>query len=190
MQTATLTGSINFPGRVIGIVGRSGSGKTTLLEYLVGRLAEQGYKVNVIKHSHHDLELEPPGKDSARLRRAGAAEVMVASPYRFAIVRELRGAPEPGLDEQIARLAPADLTLVEGFKAWPIDKLEIHRGVGDKGPLYRLDPHIVAVASTLPRPDDVAPGVAWLDLDDRDAVLAWLTQKMSDPASSSVPARP
>lgn len=172
-------------GPVIGIVGRSGSGKTTLLEYLVGQLAAQGRKVNIIKHSHHDLELEPPGKDSARLRRAGAAEVMVASPFRFAIVRELRGAAEPGLDEQIARLAPADLTLVEGFKAWPIDKLEIHRGVGDKGPLYPGDPHIVAVASTLPRPDGVAAHVEWLDLDDRQVVLAWLLKKMPPPPSSS-----
>ena len=163
---------------VIGIVGRSGSGKTTLLEYLVGRLAECGRKVNIIKHSHHDLELEPPGKDSARLRRAGAAEVMVASPYRFAIVRELRGAPEPGLDEQLARLAPADLTLVEGFKSFPIDKLEIHRGIGDKGPLYPDDTHIVAVASTLPRPADLAPHIDWLDLDDREAVLAWLLKRM------------
>ncbi|GGY06080.1 molybdopterin-guanine dinucleotide biosynthesis protein B [Massilia dura] len=172
-------------GPVIGIVGRSGSGKTTLLEYLIGRLAAQGRKVNVIKHSHHDLELEPPGKDSARLRRAGAAEVMVASPYRFAIMRELRGAAEPGLDEQVARLAPADLTLVEGFKAWPIDKLEIHRDVGDKGPLYPDDPHIVAVASTLPRPAGLARHVEWLDLDDREAVLAWLLKKMPPPASSS-----
>lgn len=186
MQTETAIKA----GAVIGIVGRSGSGKTTLLEYLVGRLAEQGYKVNVIKHSHHDLELEPPGKDSARLRRAGAAEVMVASPFRYAIVHELRGAPELGLDEQLARLAPADLTLVEGFKAFPIDKLEIHRGVGDKGPLYPDDPHIVAVASTLPRPADAAPGVDWLDLDDRDAVLAWLTKKIAPRPSSSAPTQP
>ncbi|WP_371860620.1 molybdopterin-guanine dinucleotide biosynthesis protein B [Pseudoduganella lurida] len=178
------------PARVLGVVGRSGSGKTTLLEYLVATLAGRGWKVNVIKHSHHDLELEPPGKDSARLRHAGAAEVMVASPFRFAIVHELRGATEPGLDEQIARLAPADLTLVEGFKAWPIDKLEIHRGVGDKGPLYPTDPHIVAVASTLARPEDLRDTVAWLDLDDHAAVLDWLVKKIPPPASSSGHALP
>jgi molybdopterin-guanine dinucleotide biosynthesis protein B len=170
------------PGTIIGIVGRSGSGKTTLLEYVVAQLSGRGCKVNVIKHSHHDLEFEPPRKDSARLRAAGAAEVLVASPYRFAILHELRGAPEPGLDQQLARLAPADLTLVEGFKHWPIDKLEIHRGVGDRGPLYPDDPSIVAVASTLPRPAGLAPAVAWLDLDDRDAVLAWLVKKMSGTA--------
>ncbi|GGC03750.1 molybdopterin-guanine dinucleotide biosynthesis protein B [Pseudoduganella buxea] len=160
--------------RVIGVVGRSGSGKTTLLELVVARLAAQGLRVNVIKHSHHDLELEPPGKDSARLRRAGAAEVMVSSPYRFAIVRELRGAPEPGLDEQLARLGPADLTLVEGFKSWPVPKLEVYRAAVGQPPLYPLDPDIVAVASDASRPAGLAAGVAWLDLNDPETVLAWI----------------
>lgn len=164
--------------RVLGVVGRSGSGKTTLLEFLVGRLAGQGLRVNVIKHSHHDLELEPPRKDSARLRLAGAAEVMVASPYRFAIVHELRGAPEPGLDEQVARLAPADLTLVEGFKAWPIAKLEVYRAVAGQAPLYPDDPHIVAVASNQLRPAGLRAGVEWLDLDEPATVLAWLGKKI------------
>src|SRR5258708_28553306 len=95
---------------ILGVVGWSGSGKTTLLEYLVGQLAVRGLRVNVIKHSHHDVLLEPPHKDSARLRMAGAAEVMLASPFRIAIMRELRGEAEPSLSEQIARLAPADLT--------------------------------------------------------------------------------
>ncbi len=82
-------------GTVLGVIGPSGSGKTTLLEFLVAGLAAQGLRVNVIKHSHHDLELEPPRKDSAGFRQAGAADVMVASPFRYAIVHELRGAPEP-----------------------------------------------------------------------------------------------
>ena len=77
--------------RVFGIAGRSGSGKTTLIEAMLPWMAAQGLRVSVIKHSHHDLELEPPHKDSARFRRAGAHEVMVASPFRYAIVHELRG---------------------------------------------------------------------------------------------------
>ena len=160
--------------RVIGVVGRSGSGKTTLLETVVAALAGRGLKVNVIKHSHHDLELEPPRKDSARMRMAGAAEVMVASPYRFAIVRELRGAPEPGLDEQLARLAPADLTLVEGFKSWPLPKLEVYRAAVGQPPLYPNDPHVLAVASDSPAPADLRAGVAWLDLNAPAAVVAWI----------------
>lgn len=162
------------PQNVVGIVGRSGSGKTTLLEFLVASLSAQGWRVNIIKHSHHDLDLEPPRKDSARLRMAGAAEVMVASPYRFAIIHELRGAAEPTLQEQLARLAPADLTLVEGFKSYPIAKLEVYRPQAGQAPLYPSDPHIVAVASDQPRPPDLPEGVAWLDLNAPEGVLAWL----------------
>jgi molybdopterin-guanine dinucleotide biosynthesis protein B len=159
---------------VLGVIGWSGSGKTTLLAWLVGRLAEAGLRVNVVKHSHHDIMLEPPHKDSARLRAAGAAEVMIASPYRVAIMRELRGAAEPPLAEHLARLAPADLTLVEGYKWEPLPKLEVYRPEVGKPPMFPDDPHIVAVASTMARPDGLAARVAWLDLADRDAVLRWI----------------
>ncbi len=166
---------------VVGVVGRSGSGKTTLLEIVVGRLAARGLKVNVIKHSHHDVELEPPQKDSARLRLAGAAEVMIASPFRFAVIHELRGAEQPSLEQQLARLAPADLTLVEGFKSYAFDKLEVYRALG-QAPLYPDDPNIVAVASNQPRPFDLREGVAWLDLNAPQAVLDWLLARLAAPA--------
>ncbi|MFT5645167.1 MAG: molybdopterin-guanine dinucleotide biosynthesis protein B [Janthinobacterium sp.] len=161
---------------VLGIVGRSGSGKTTLLEFLVAQLAQQGLRVNIIKHSHHDLVLEPAHKDSARLRSAGAAEVLVASPYRFAIMHELRGAPEPTLEEQVARLAPADLTLVEGFKSYPVAKLEVFRAALGQLALYREDPFIVAVASDQPVPADLPDGMVWLDLNAPQAVFTWLLE--------------
>jgi molybdopterin-guanine dinucleotide biosynthesis protein B len=163
-------------GSVMGVIGWSGSGKTTLLEYLVGRLAAAGLRVNVVKHSHHDIVLEPPHKDSARMRAAGAAEVMIASPYRVAIMRELRGALEPSLAEHIGRLAPADLTLVEGYKWEPLPKLEVFRPEVGKPPMFPDDPHIVAVASSMAAPDNLRAGIAWLDLDDPDAVLCWLKQ--------------
>jgi molybdopterin-guanine dinucleotide biosynthesis adapter protein len=158
----------------MGIIGWSGSGKTTLLEFVVGRLAAAGLRVNVVKHSHHDVMLEPPHKDSARMRAAGAAEVMIASPYRVAIMRELRGAQEPSLAEHLARLAPADLTLVEGYKWEALPKLEVYRPEVGKPPIFPDDPHIVAVASSIARPDGLAPHVAWLDLSDPDAVLSWI----------------
>lgn len=161
---------------ILGVVGWSGSGKTTLLEYLVAQLAARGYKVNVVKHSHHDIVLEPAHKDSARLRTAGAHEVMIASPYRTAIMRELRGEPEPSLAEHLARLAPADLTLVEGYKWEAIPKLEVHRPEVGQSALYPNDPHIVAVASNAGAPPGLAAGTAWLDLDRPDEVLAWLLQ--------------
>lgn len=156
------------------MIGWSGSGKTTLLEYLVAQLAGRGLRVNVIKHSHHDVLLEPPHKDSARLRMAGAAEVMLASPFRVAIMREMRGAGEPSLAEHVARLAPADLTLVEGYKWEPIAKLEVFRPSLGKPALYPDDANVVAVASDLPRPDDAPVNLAWLDLNQPAEVLLWL----------------
>lgn len=161
-------------GQVLAVVGWSGSGKTTLLEKLVARLAAAGLRVNIVKHSHHDIELEPPRKDSARLRLAGAAEVMIASPYRVAIMRELRGESEPSLAEHLLRLAPADLTLVEGYKWEALPKLEVYRPQVGKAPLYPDDDAIVGVVSDVPRPDDVGAHVAWLDLNDPDGVIDWL----------------
>jgi molybdopterin-guanine dinucleotide biosynthesis protein B len=170
---------------ILGIVGWSGSGKTTLLEYLVTRLAADGRRVNIVKHSHHDILIEPPHKDSARLRRAGAAEVMIASPFRTAIVRELRGAAEPSLSEHLARMAPAELTLVEGYKWEPVDKLEVHRPSLNQIALYPTDGHIVAVASDVPRPADVPPATAWLDLNAPELVLEWLVARYFAGAASS-----
>ena len=161
-------------GPVLAVVGWSGSGKTTLLEHLVAGLSGAGLRVNIVKHSHHDIALEPPRKDSARLRLAGAAEVMIASPYRIAIMRELRAAPEPPLAELLARLSPADLTLVEGYKWESLPKLEVHRPALDKPALYIDDATIVAVVSDVARPATLRAGVAWLDLNDIGAVLAWV----------------
>lgn len=167
------------PGNVLGVVGWSGSGKTTLLEYLVAQLAARGLRVNIVKHSHHDIPLEPAHKDSARLRMAGAAEVMIASPFRVAIMRELRGAAEPSLLEHLQRLAPADLTLVEGYKWEPIPKLEVHRPALGQPALYPDDPHIVAVASDAARPEQLRSGLEWLDLNDQARILGWLEQHLA-----------
>jgi molybdopterin-guanine dinucleotide biosynthesis protein B len=166
--------------QLLGVVGWSGSGKTTLLEYLVSHLAAQGKRVNVLKHSHHDIILEPAHKDSARLRRAGAAEILLASPYRYALVHELRDAPEPTLSELLCRLAPSDLILVEGFKWEPIAKLEIHRPSIGKPAIYREDKHVVAVASDVAAPEDLPPGLIWLDLNQPAMVLEWLIQAMQN----------
>lgn len=163
---------------MLGVVGWSGSGKTVLLEYLVAALARQAVRVNVVKHSHHDVMLEPPHKDSARLRAAGAAEVMLASPYRVAIMRELRGEAEASLAEQLARLGSADLTLVEGYKWESIAKLEVHRPALGRPALYLQDENIVAVASDAPRPSDAPAALVWLDLNAPAEVLAWLQMQL------------
>lgn len=135
---------------VFGIAGRSGSGKTTLIEAMLPLLGARGLRVNVIKHSHHDFQMEPPGKDSARFRTAGAQEVMIASPYRYAIVHELRDTPEPTLEAQLARLSPADLVLVEGFKQAAIPRIEVYRPALGKPPLHTEDPSFLAVVTDAP----------------------------------------
>lgn len=140
---------------VFGIAGRSGSGKTTLIEAMLPLLSARGLRVNVIKHSHHDFQMEPPGKDSARFRLAGAQEVMVASPYRYAIVHELRDTPEPSLEEQLARLSPADLVLVEGFKQAAIPRIEVYRPALGKPPLHETDREFLAVVTDAPLGTDL-----------------------------------
>lgn len=158
--------------KVFGLAGRSGSGKTTLLEALLPIFIAKGLRVNVIKHSHHDITLEPPGKDSARFRAAGAQEVMVSSPYRFAIVHELREQPQPGLAEQLSRLAPADLTLVEGFKHDAMARLEVFRPELGQTPLFaQADFDCLAVASDVAKPDAAPAALHWLPLN-APAVIA------------------
>ena len=102
--------------KVFGFAGWSGSGKTTLIEQLIPRFVPQGVSVSMIKHAHHGFDIDRPGKDSYRHRHAGCTEVMVTSDVRWALMHELRGEPEHGLDEQISRMTPVDLLLVEGWK--------------------------------------------------------------------------
>ncbi|MFZ6648096.1 molybdopterin-guanine dinucleotide biosynthesis protein B [Undibacterium sp. TJN25] len=164
---------------ILGVVGWSGSGKTTMLEILLPQLSALGKAVNVVKHSHHDISLEPDRKDSARLRNAGAAEVLLASPYRYAVMHELRNQPEPSLMDLLRRLTPADLVLVEGYKWEAIAKLEIHRQALGKPPLYPDDTLILAVAADSPAPENLREGLAWLDLNRPAMVMDWLLASLA-----------
>ncbi len=159
---------------IIGIIGWSGSGKTTLLEKLLPLLRARGLRVNVVKHGHHEATLEPPHKDTARFRAAGAAEVVFASSTRFAIMHELRDEPEPTLEMLLSRLAPADLTLVEGFRVANIPRLEVYRPEVGKPPRYPDEPSIIAVASDQPAPENWDDSRVWLNVNDTEAVLTWL----------------
>ena len=138
---------------IFGIAGYSGSGKTTLIEGVLPRLRARGLKVSVIKHTHHDFDLDRPGKDSWRQREAGAQEVLLAGAQRWALMREVRpGEAAPALPQLLARLAPCDLVLVEGYKREPIPKLEVHRAELGRDWLYPHDPHILAVAADVDPP--------------------------------------
>lgn len=133
--------------KVFGLAGWSGSGKTTLLEKLIQILVARGLRVATIKQTHHDVDLDQPGKDTHRHRAAGASEVLLTSSSRWALLHELRGEPEPSLAEHVQRLSPCDLVLVEGFKREALPKLEIHRPANGKPLLYPQDRHIIAIAS-------------------------------------------
>jgi molybdopterin-guanine dinucleotide biosynthesis adapter protein len=133
--------------RVIGFAGWSGAGKTTLIVKLIPELSRRGLSVSTIKHAHHNFDLDQPGKDSYEHRIAGAEEVVIASANRVALLRELRGAPEPSLVELLRMLKPADLVLIEGFKRDPLPKIEIFRTANGKPTLYPEDANIVALIS-------------------------------------------
>ena len=151
--------------RVIGFAGWSGAGKTTLIVKLIPELNRRGFRVSTVKHAHHAFDLDQPGKDSYEHRAAGAEEVLVASANRVALMRELRGAPEPSLAELLRLLKPVDLVLIEGFKRISLPKIEIFRAANRKPPLHPDDKTIVALIddsaeqpSSLPRAsiDDIA----------------------------------
>jgi molybdopterin-guanine dinucleotide biosynthesis protein B len=156
--------------KVFGFAGFSGAGKTTLIEKLIPRFTAQGLRVSLIKHTHHDFDVDQPGKDSWRHRQAGAHEVLLTCDKRWVLMHELRGAPEPSLTEQLGLLSPCDLVLVEGFKQTPISKLEVHRPACGKPPLWPENPSIVAVASDAP----LACPLPVLDLNDPDAIARFI----------------
>ena len=133
---------------VIGVAGWKNSGKTTLVTRLIAELTSRGLKVASVKHAHHNFQIDDAETDSARHRRAGAGQVAIVSPRRWALVRELGGAPEPSLEEVIGRLDPCDLVIVEGYKAAPIPKIEARRSASAHAePLAPADPNVVAIAA-------------------------------------------
>lgn len=162
--------------KVFGFAGWSGAGKTTLIEQVIPRLVARGLRVSLIKHAHHAFDIDKPGKDSYRHREAGASEVLIASDKRWVLMHELRGAPGPTLDEQVALLSPCDIVLVEGYKAAPIPKIEVHRPALGKPLLHPADPHIVAVAADAP----VSGPLPLLDLNRPDDVAAFLCTLLED----------
>ena len=133
--------------KVMGFAGWSGSGKTTLVEQVIAALSARGLVVSLVKHAHHSFDIDHAGKDSWRHRQAGCREVMVSSDQRWSLTRELRGAPEAGLDELLGHLGPCDLVLVEGFKRAAIPKIEVWRSVVAEPLLHPDDPRIVALAT-------------------------------------------
>jgi molybdopterin-guanine dinucleotide biosynthesis protein B len=156
--------------KVIGLAGWSGAGKTTLLTRLIPHFMAQGLRVSVIKHAHHSFDVDIPGKDSWLHRQSGAAEVLVSSGLRWALMHELRGASEPKLPELLAKISPVDLVIVEGFKSEPHRKIEVHRAANGKPVLFPNDSGIVGIATDVKLETDLPVA----HLDDIPAIAAMM----------------
>lgn len=167
---------------LIGLAGWSGAGKTTLLDLVIPILTEQGLRVSTLKHAHHDFDIDKPGKDSYRHRQAGATQVMIASANRWALMQELRGAPEPDLPDLLPHMQAVDLIIVEGYKRHGHAKLEVHRSANGKPWIYPEDPLIKAIASDVPPPADCV--LPWVHLDDIQGIAA-LMQSCASPWAPS-----
>lgn len=163
--------------KVFGFAGYSGSGKTTLIEQLIPRFTARGLVVSLIKHTHHKFDVDQPGKDSYRHRKAGASEVLLTCDSRWVLMHELRGAPEPTLEEQLAVLSPCDLVLVEGFKQTSISKIEVHRPAHGRPPIWPENTSIVAVTSDV----SLDCPLPCLDLNDPDAVIDFILNFLDRP---------
>lgn len=146
--------------RVFGVAGHSGMGKTTLLEKLIPEISSRGLIVSLIKHSHKNIDIDRPGKDSYRLRESGCKEVLLLGNDRWALMHELRGSEEPSLQELLRRMQNCDLVLIEGFKQGGFPKLEVWRDGLEKKPLWPQLIGTIAIAS-----DKKISGVGIADLD-------------------------
>ena len=162
--------------RAIGIVGWSGAGKTTLVEAVIADLVASGLRVATVKHAHKRFDMDREGKDSFRHRAAGARQVLVTSPDRWALLTEHAGEPPPSLESALDLLDPTDLVLVEGYKGADIDKIEVWRSGRGGDPLWAEDGRVVAVASDVAEVALPAPlaGRPLLPLDDPKAVAAYI----------------
>ena len=156
--------------RVYGVTGWKNTGKTTLTERLVAELTGQGLRISTVKHAHHATEIDHPGRDSHRHRVAGAGQVIVASPVRWALMTELRGGEEPPLADLLARLDPCDLILIEGYKTAPHPKIETHRQAAGRDLLAPGNATIRAIASDGP----LDTSLPRFDLDDITGIAGFI----------------
>jgi molybdopterin-guanine dinucleotide biosynthesis protein B len=168
--------------KIFGIAGWKNSGKTGLVVRLVAEFSRRGYRVSTVKHAHHDFDIDRTGADSFRHREAGAHEVALVSGTRYAVMHEMRGDAEPSFDEIVARLAPCDLVLIEGYKREPIPKIEVRRtDATNREPLAPQDPHILAVAADHPVID---AGLPVFDLDDTSAIADFIVAAIALPSKT------
>lgn len=153
--------------KIFGLVGWSGSGKTTLIRKLIPELIGRGFRISTMKHTHHNFDIDKPGKDSFEHRQAGATQVLITGKKRWALLNENRQAPEPTIEELLERMDEVDLVLIEGFKSYPHAKIEVFRPSVGKEMIAETDNSVVAIATD----EELAEfGLPILDLNDISAV--------------------
>jgi len=170
--------SFSYSIPVLGFAAFSGTGKTTLLKQLIPSLGSRGIRIGLIKHAHHNFDIDIPGKDSYELRKAGADQVIVASRNRYALIRETPGNTEPELKQllEVIDCQQLDLVLVEGFKHTVFPKIELHRSSMNKPFLYRDDPSIIAIACDSDLPECPIPV---LDLNQPESITDYICTEYS-----------
>jgi molybdopterin-guanine dinucleotide biosynthesis protein B len=161
--------------KLYGVTGWKNSGKTGLMERLIAEFTARGFSVSSIKHAHHSVDVDHPGKDSHRHRMAGANEVILATRSRVAIMQELRGAEEPSLADLLARLSPVDLVLIEGYKRDRHPKIECRRRETAQTLIAMDDPTIHAIASD--EPIEIDRPV--FDLNDTAAIADFISAELN-----------
>lgn len=157
---------------VFGVTGRSGSGKTTLIQKLLPFFLEVGIRVSTIKHTHHGVDMDQPGKDTFLHRQSGAHEVMLATPQRWVLQHEME--TPPSLKELLRAMSPVDLILVEGFHATVPTGLEVWRPAIQKPPLFPDTPAISLVVTDSPDAPQGRPGLTFMKLDDIENIAAFI----------------
>lgn len=169
--------------RIFGIIGWKNSGKTTLMARLLEEFTRRGHSVSALKHAHHSFDIDHPGRDSYRFREAGARQVALVSPKRWAIMHELRDEEKPPLEEVLAHIAPCDLVLVEGYKNAPFPKIEARSSRSlTQDPLSDNDPHIVAIAY---EDDTRTNGLPGFDINDIAGIADFIAEHVKLGARTS-----
>lgn len=169
----------HFPVPLLGFAAFSGTGKTTLLEQLIPSLSKLGFNIAVVKHSHHDIEMDKPGKDSYRLRKAGVSQLLLAGTTRSILFNEYDIQQDKKLIEQLNLLSlkGLDLVLVEGYRDEAFAKIELHRGELNKALLFKTDQSIIAVACDQKIETGSLP---LLDLNDIEQITHFVVSQIKD----------
>ena len=171
--------AISFSKPIIGFSAYSGSGKTTLLEKLIPIFTKRKLKVAVIKHAHHSFDIDHPEKDSYKIRKAGAQQILISSQKRWAIIHEHENEDsELNLQQALEQLSVdnIDFVIVEGFKSAPISKIEIHRPVLGKPLISAKDNFIIAIATD--DPNNIETSLPLLDLNDAAQIARYIEQNL------------